>query len=289
MRMSITKYTINIVAPLLALALIALSCKTQKKVTDDTTYTPQNPPTSQQVVDQAAQTQLQALTSAVGAWKTLKTGGHLSISGGTSFSSGMQMRMVRDKVIYISIRPLLGIEAGKLVIKGDSLFVINKVQKQYMAEKVSLLTAGIPADVSMVQDMFLGRAFIIGEGTVNKSNASSVEVKTTADGFTLAPKEQPKQFSYSFTYDKNRHIRALSVKPAVGNENYSITYDDVQTTLAGLIAHTMKLETQVKGKSMNLSLNFEKIEWNQDVDTSFSIPGGYKRLDARSLLGIFQQ
>lgn len=287
--MSFAKHTINIVAPLLALAFIALSCKSQKKVSGDTTYTTQNPPTSQQTVDQAAQAQLQALTSSVGAWKTLKTGGHLSISGGTSFSSGMQMRMIRDKVIYISIRPLLGIEAGKLVIKGDSLFVINKVQKQYMAEKVSLLTAGIPADVSMVQDMFLGRAFIIGEGTVNRSNANRVEAKTQADGFTLAPKEQPKQFSYTFTYDKNRHIRALNVKPSTGNESYSITYDDVQTTLAGLIAHAMKLETQVKGKPMNLSLNFEKIEWNQDVDTSFSIPSGYKRLDARSLLGIFQQ
>ena len=287
--MLLNKHTICVVAPLLALALVAMSCKSQKKVTDNTTYTTQNPPATQQPVDQVAQAHLQALTSTVGAWKTLKTNGHLSISGGTSFSSGMQMRMIRDKVIYISIRPLLGIEAGKLIIRGDSLFVINKVQKQYMAEKVSLLTAGIPADVSMVQDMFLGRAFIIGEGTVNRSNASRVEVKTDEKGFTLEPKEQPKQFSYYFTYDNNSRIRSLNVKPAVGNESYSISYDDVQTTLAGLIAHSMKLETQVKGKPMNLSLDFEKIDWNQEVDTSFSIPSGYKRLDARSLLGIFQQ
>lgn len=288
--MTLSKHAIKIAAPLLALSILTLSCKSQKKVTADTTYTTQASPVSgQNNVDQAAQTQLQTLVSSVGAWKTLKTNGHLNLSGGTSFSSGMQMRMIRDQVIYISIRPLLGIEAGKLIIKGDSLFVINKVQKQYLAEKVSLLTAGIPADVRMVQDMFLGRAFIIGEGTLNKANASHMEAKTSAEGFTITPKEQPQQFSYAFTYDNKRHIRALKVKPAQGNESYSITYDDVQTTLAGLIAHTMKLETQVKGKPMNLSLSLDKISWNEELDTSFTVPTSYKRLDARSLLGIFQQ
>ena len=54
-------------------------------------------------------------------WQTKQTSGHINLNAGTSFSTSIQMRMVRDKAIYISLRPVLGIEVGKLLITADSL------------------------------------------------------------------------------------------------------------------------------------------------------------------------
>ncbi|MBQ7690977.1 MAG: DUF4292 domain-containing protein [Muribaculaceae bacterium] len=232
---------------------------------------------------------LDAIAAATGAWTTLKAGGNLSISGGTSFSSAMQVRMVRDEALYISLRPLLGIEAGRLIIRGDSLYVINKLQKQYLAEKVSVLTAGIPATVGMMQDMFLGRPFVIGEGSLNGTRKQLVAVSPQQDGCTIAPLAQPRDFSYDFACNSKNQVVALDVKLAQGGTAYSVAYDDIRRTLAGNIAHALRFATDVKGKPFTIKVDYGTITWNQEVDTSFSIPDGYRRIDARAIFGLFGQ
>ncbi|MBR1804086.1 MAG: DUF4292 domain-containing protein, partial [Muribaculaceae bacterium] len=207
---------------------------------------------------------------------------------GKSFSSAMQMRMTRDDAIYISLRPLLGIEAGRLLIKGDSLFVVNKLQKVYLAEKVSLLTAGVPATVGMMQDMFLGRSFVMGEGSLNAARKSKVAL--TADGSKshVQPKSQPGDFTYEFIYDEQNHILSLDVKLKKGDGAYSMTYGDVRRTLAGNVAHQLNFTTDIKGKALKLKLDYDQMAWNEAVDMTFSIPASYKRQDGRSLIGMFQ-
>lgn len=276
---------VNIFTTIL-LVLSLSACKAQKSVTTPGADVNHGGTIVTTDTDQAAW--LSAMTTTIGGWSTLKSGGHLTVKGaGKSFSSAMQVRMVRDEAIFISLRPLLGIEAGRLVIRGDSLFVINKLQKLYMAEKVSLLTAGVPATVGMMQDLFLGRAHLMGEGTLNASRASMVEVVTEGSKLLVTPKSQPRDFSYAFAYDADKHILSLDVKLAKGDNAYAITYGDVQRTLAGNIAHSIKFNTDVKGKSVGLEMDYDRISWNEDVDLSFNIPSGYKRQDARALMNLF--
>ncbi len=271
-----------------ALTVLSLTSCHTRKTAGTTTQQQTTSTTGPQAASDLSQ-RLDAITAATGGWTTMKSGGNLSISGGASFSSGMQVRMVRDQALYISLRPLLGIEAGRLVIRGDSLYVINKLQKLYIAEKVSLLTAGIPATVGMMQDMFLGRPFVMGEGSVNPSRKNLVALSPSGNHYLLAPKRQPKDFTYAFTCDDLGHIVSLVVTLAQGGTAYSMNYNGVQRTVAGNIAHSLAFATDIKGKAFRLELNYDRITWNEDVDTSFTIPAGYKRVDGRSMLGMFGQ
>lgn len=267
------------------MAISLIACKSQKITEKSNTPSPSTT-IATSVADQGQW--LAGVVATMGGWSTLKTSGSLSVKGGgKSFSSAMQVRMVRDEVIYISLRPLLGIEAGRLVIKGDSLFVINKLQKLYMAEKVSLLTAGVPATVGMMQDLFLGRAHIMGQGSLNASRQGQVEVVVDGSKRIVKPKAQPRDFSYAFAYDEDKHILSLDVKLAKGDAAYSMTYGDVRRTLAGSIAHSIKFNTDVKGKPVGLEMDYDQIIWNEAVDTQFSVPANYKRQDARSLMSLF--
>ena len=267
------------------MAISLIACKSQKITEKSNTPSPSTT-IATPVADQGQW--LAGVVATMGGWSTLKTSGSLSVKGGgKSFSSAMQVRMVRDEVIYISLRPLLGIEAGRLVIKGDSLFVINKLQKLYMAEKVSLLTAGVPATVGMMQDLFLGRAHIMGQGSLNASRQGQVEVAVDGSKRLVKPKAQPRDFSYAFAYDEDKHILSLDVKLAKGDAAYSMTYGDVRRTLAGSIAHSIRFNTDVKGKPVGLEMDYDQISWNEAVDTQFSVPANYKRQDARSLMSLF--
>ena len=266
---------------LIMLAALMSGCGTFKKAATlpDTTTTT----TPTDVSDPMA-----AVIATLGDWQTLQTGGNINLNAGSSFSSSIQVRMVRDQAIYISLRPVLGIEVGKLIITADSLYAVDKVHKRYVAEKVSLLTSGIPVTVSDVQDIFLGRPFIIGKGTLSESNKSEMSVGPTKNNVTLVPNENYKGYAYAFAFDKANRITSLDIVPAGSTTAaYQVKYSDVRATTAGNIAHAINANANIEKKKVAFSLTYKKIEWNDNVKIDSSIPGNYSRMSAKDLFSLF--
>ncbi len=265
---------------------VLTACGTVKKATTQpgtttTTTTTTAPETT-------ANAPCDAVIATLGDWQTMQTGGNIKLSAGSNFSSSVQVRMVRDEAIYISLRPVLGIEVGKLIITADSLYAVDKVHKRYIAEKVSILTSGIPVTVSDVQDMFLGRPFIIGKGTLNKELQSQVTASNKGNTLILTPKERYKGYGYAFTFDKNNRITSLDIVPAGSTTAaYQVKYGDVRSTTSGNIAHDIKVDATIEKKKMAFSLDYKKVEWNGKVKIDKSISTNYKRMSARDLFSMF--
>lgn len=272
---------------IVAVAITASSCGSSKKVVNDVVPQNGNAP-AVAVQSQSAQgpSRLARIVSKQGGWTTMQAGGSVSIGGARSFSSSMQIRMVRDRAILISLRPILGIEAGRLIITGDTIIVIDKLHKQYIQENVSLITNGIPATVSTVQDLFLGRAFLLGGGDL-RSNLSQLSL-TEQDGLAeLAPIEQPREFSYSFTYGTNDKILSVNVVPSGKTATiYKADYTDVRTTLAGNVAGNVSVSTELRGTRFTLELDYDEMRWNQPFDIDATIPAGYKKISGKNLLNM---
>ena len=268
------------IAILIMLVAMTTACGTFKKtasVPESTTTTPTS------VTDPCS-----AIIATLGNWQTLQAGGNINLNAGSNFSSSIQVRMIRDQAIYISLRPLLGIEVGKLIITADSLYAVDKVHKRYIAEKVSILTSGIPVTVSDVQDIFLGRPCIIGKGTLNEENKSEMTVTQQGNTVVIAPSEHYKGYGYTFTFNKNNRITSLDIVPAGSSTAaYQAKYSDVRNTAAGNIAHNINANATIEKKQVALSLSFKDIEWNGKVKMDMGIPGSYKRMSARDLFSMF--
>ena len=236
---------------MMAVAMLQ-SCHSSKQVVT-------NPPlTSGQ---QTTTTTTTTTPAATAAWTTMQTGGNVTINAGKKMSSGMQMRMVRDEVIFISLRPLLGIEVGRLIIRADSVFVIDKLHKRYVAEDVSLITGGVPLTVGMLQDAFLGREFQADLGS---------------------------KFSCDFSHDTTGQVSSLNIHyKGRSQATYQVNYADVKYTLGGPVAHEVTIATQIKGKDMSLELSYNNITWNNQVKVDTTIPKGYTRMDGKQLFSIF--
>ena len=274
----------NNIAILITLAAMMTACGTFKKATSNTDTTTTNTTTPQGDYTDP----YDAVIATLGDWQTLQTGGNIKLNAGSSFSSSIQMRMVRDQAIYISLRPVLGIEVGRLLITADSLYAVDKVHKRYIAEKVSILTSGIPLTVSDVQDIFLGRPFIIGKGTMNEDVKAGITVTREGNMVLLTPGEQYKGYGYTFTFDKNNRITSLDIVPvSSGTAAFQVKYSDVKGTTAGNIAHGINANATVDNKKMALSLTYKDIDWNGNVKIDRSIPGGYSRMSARDLFSLF--
>lgn len=273
----------NNIVILLVLAALMTACGTAKKAAlpDTTTTSPTTPTT-------ATADPINAIITTIGDWQTMQTSGNILLSAGSSFSSSIQVRMLRDQAIYISLRPVLGIEVGKLIITADSLYAVDKVHKRYIAEKVSLLTSGIPVTVKEVQDIFLGRPFIIGKGTLGKENKEGMNVTQEGKATSLSPSEHYKGYGYTFTFDKSNRITSLDIVPEGSTTPaYQVKYSDVRSTTTGPIAHDINASANIEKKKMAISLSYKNIEWNGKVKIDMGIPGNYSRMSARDLLSMF--
>ena len=269
---------------IITLAALTISCGTAKKATNTATDTGD----SGQSTSTATVNPLQTVITTLGDWQTLQTGGNIKLSGSSSFSSSVQVRMIRDEAIYISLRPVLGIEVGKLLITADSLYAVDKVHKRYLAEKVSLLTSGIPVTVSDVQNIFLGRPFIIGKGTLNESLMPKVTIVHQGNKTGFSPTEGYKGYNYTFMFDNKGRISTLDIVPAGSTTAaYQVKYSDVKSTSAGNIAHDVSVDATVNKKKMALKLTYKDIEWNGKVKIDRNLPSGYKRMSAADLFSMF--
>lgn len=203
------------------------------------------------------------------AWRTMQTGGSMTIgSDRRDFSSSMQMRMIADRQIVISLRPLLGIEMGKMIIDNDSILMIDKWHKQYMLEPVSAITSGMPVTVGNLQDVF------------------------TAREFAPAP-EVARLFTCVFFRDGDNRISALEIHTTPGSGlpdgTYEVSYDDVSDTDHGdLPGRVNATATMPGGKTMTLALKYSGVKWDKDIKAeNFAAPSNYKRITIKNLMSLF--
>ena len=259
-----------------------------KKTAVTTTTTTQGTTTTQPETQNPLDTYKSLIGNTFGSWKSLEASGSISIGGAKSLSSSMTMKMVRNKSIYISVRPMGIMEVAKLVVTGDTLIVVDKIHKRYLCENVKLITSGIPADVNTVQDIFLGRAFLLGKGTYNSALASNFDLEESGDKLLLKHVEGEKDFDYEFTFDKALKLLSSTVKPHGGgkNDTYSVLYSNVKKTVAGNVPHELKVSTVMNGSAVKLGLDYKSLKWNETVKIDTSLPKGYERMSGSSLLNM---
>ena len=271
-------FTITII---IAMAMLMAACGTAKKAANV-------PSNNTNITTTTTDDPFGGILASLGDWRTMKSGGNINLRGSSNLSSSIQVRMVRDQDIFISLRPMLGIEVGRMLITADSLYAVDKIHKRYVAEKVSLLTAGIPVTVSDVQDIFLGRPFIIGKGTLNTDFIDVVTVNSEDGKVELSPTEQYKGYGYTFKFDQKGQILSLDIVPQGSTTAaYQVQYNDVRNTQVGNIAHGINVNATIEKKKLDFSLTYKNIDWNGNVKIERGIPEGYTRMSAKDLFGLF--
>ena len=274
----------SIIPFLLTITVIMASCGSARKAVE-----PQikGQDTMAATTPQPQPDRLNAITSSFGSWQTLTASGNVKLGGTKSLSSSMQLRMTRNEAISISLRPMLGIEVAKLVVTGDSIILIDRYHKQYLAEKISLITAGVPVNVGTLQDIFLGRAFVLGKGTLTKSLSPLVKIVDVDGTLQVTPKSQYQGFNYSFDFTAANVIKTLAITAASQkNAVYKVDYSAVEHTVAGNIAREAHIATQLGKTPFSLTVSLGGMQWNKEVKISAKIPEGYKRIDGRQLANM---
>ena len=139
---------------LLALVLLASSCASRKKT--------------------VAPTQPQAFE-----WLTSNLDIQAEGNGMAFDDLSGQLRMRKDSLVWLSVTATMGVEVLRAKFSNDSVWIINRLEKTYLAEPLDSATAqlGIPLSLPLLQTLLLDN----NEGLPPVEN-QTVQLKTFVMG-----------------------------------------------------------------------------------------------------------
>lgn len=182
------------------------------------------------------------------------------------------IRMIKDSVIWVSgYANVFNIEAFRALIKKDSVFVIDKINKEVLYRSIDYLqeVSEIPFDFKTLQDLMIGNPIFF--------NDSVISYKETESKILLATIGQ--QFKHLLTLTKPGRVLTHSKLDDLNigrNRTADITYDDFEYKNEINFSTHREITVSEKNK-LDVQLNFKQYEFNKDLQINFNIPKNFKR------------
>jgi Domain of unknown function (DUF4292) len=182
------------------------------------------------------------------------------------------VRIIKDSLIWINIRAaFLDIDAFRILITKDSVFVINKLNKEVQFRSIDYLqeVTEIPFDYKTVQDLIVGNPIFADTNVVSyKKTETNILIALAGNVFkhllTLDAAGTTLLHSKLDDLDVNR------------NRTADITYGDFETKSGQLFSTKRQIIVAEKNR-LDIRMNYKQYDFNKELSISFSIPKNYKR------------
>ena len=187
-----------------------------------------------------------------------------------NLSSTVSIRMKKDSVIWVSVQPGLGIEAARVMLTQDSVYIVNRLQKKYVAADYAFLRNKLQVDVSfeLLQAILLGNYQAQGaEKALNEGDMQHVQ-----------------QLRQNLTFDYyigrlNNKLQQLNVQDNNTGNTITVKYGSFEDVGQVPFAHDLAAQVLQKGQVSDFTISHSRISVSDEVlFFPFSIPAGYERL-----------
>jgi len=209
------------------------------------------------------------------------------ISNKTKTDLKGQIRIQFDSIIWLSMTPALGIEIARLMITTDSIWFLNRIEKNYFNGDYDFVTRvlGTSIDFDMLQALLLGNDFSYYENKSFKSSVDGSEYKLSTTGRSklrkfLKQQETPNILVQNLWLNpKNFRISRINLKE-FGEENKKLSVEYAKHTLVnGQLIPTL-LNIDIQGNQrIQLSIELNSVETGHVQTFPFKIPDKYHRIE----------
>jgi len=193
-------------------------------------------------------------------------------SKGTQPTITAYVRILKDSEIWVSMyATVFNIEAFRILITKDSVFVLDKLNKEAQLRSIDYLqeTADIPFDFKTLQDLIIGNPIYFNTPITSYKQVDNKILLATAGTI----------FKHLLTLNNQDTLVLHSKLDDVDinrNRTADITYDNYDSRNNIRFATYREITVSEKNK-LDIRLNFKQYDFNKDLSISFSIPQNYKR------------
>jgi hypothetical protein len=181
------------------------------------------------------------------------------------------VRMYKDSVIWASINAtFLNIEAFRVLITKDSVFIVDKLDKTVSFHSISYLQdiAHIPLDLHTLQQLIIGNPVFVGDKVLSyKRTENRVLISTAGEFFKNL---------VTLKADNNLLLREkLDDLDVMQNRTADLSYAEYQDMTTFLFP-TYREITIAERTKVDVVLNFKQFEFNKQLTYPFTVPKNYK-------------
>lgn len=198
--------------------------------------------------------------------------------GVDNFNASANIRVKKDSIIWVSITATLGIEAVRCLITTDSVYIINKLQKEYYCYSYQSLKKRLNFDINynLIQSVLYGNTpfkVIEQDSSYDCIDTSYTNTKQIRGDIQIQ------------NYIKNNTLKLhkLDIGNIATSDKISITYDDFRLldidSFFGFI-NKISLNYQNRNgfQSFYLGLEHQKVETgNSDLKFPFNVKQKFER------------
>ncbi len=186
---------------------------------------------------------------------------------GTTRSFSTTLRWKKGEKIWMSMS-ILGIEGVRVLIRKDSIFILDKLSKKYWAEPYSYLEkkAGLAIPFSDLENVFLG----------NLVSAQYISKDTILGKFLLEGAYQ-KAVATAKIDTINTLLKEMSVSDTLHHRNLQAQFDDYKGFNNKWWSYKRDIQIQYGKNSIALEAIFDKIEIVSPLDYTFIVSDKYTR------------
>ncbi len=209
-------------------------------------------------------------------WITAKLDVEATVNGNPIPKIGGQLRMQKDNVIWISATSFLGIEAARIKITPDSVWVLNRLDNTYVAERFADVMKHVGCNLSFsdIQSVLAGNVMSAWNAT------AAADCALTDNGAYFQISRNPQVTSGEMATVDASLLKLLSVGINSDFGNISVSYDGYQHVGEGLLPASMVIESSGADK-LSGSIVYSGITVNVSKDVPFKVNAKMERVKMR--------
>lgn len=182
------------------------------------------------------------------------------------------IKMQKGKKLWMNVKKL-GIEAARVLVTEDSVFVLSRLQRTYVAESLDYLEKNfqLPADLNTLQDVILGNPIVL---TADKKGMTVTKEGIFYKLTTAAMKLQSNVF-----VNKNDLLMTKIQLDNGSTQQVKANYKNYADLDGKNFSYLRDIEMKEGRSRTSVQIDFSKVELNVPQSFKFSIPGNYSRME----------
>jgi len=181
------------------------------------------------------------------------------------------VRIERDKAIWISVTALMGIEAGRILITPDSVKLINRLQAAYVSKPFEYLHNFTNNEL----DFFSLQQLLVGH-VVQQTLTNDSEIWMNDRGYFL--RGQRNDLQYSVQLDTSYRPASAVFTDTIRNQRMEAHYKEYQSSEGQTFPNQVKISIVAAGLTLQSEMHYNRMVYDEKLEMPFSIPARYKEI-----------
>ena len=207
------------------------------------------------------------------------------------FSSRAHLKIIHNNCLQLSIQLILGIELFRIEVTTDSVKILDRMNKRFMADSYNNLKGEAEIDFNFqnLQALFTNQMFVPGESDISTKNYRNFRMTMHDNSAELKLKDKNGIF-YTFMAGANEKLLSTNIENVSNNQTITWKYQDFNTVNKQQFPLKMTAQLSDGDRTQGtMTFTFSSPEVDSPLKTDFNIPSGFARVTLEQLLISLQK